>query len=224
MIKVRRGAAPAVLTKNASGWRTELMAASSPQERKRCERRYRHPQIKAALLKLFHGKCAYCESVITHVEYGHIEHFCPKAGARGRPQLTFDWNNLFLACGVCNGAEFKGTKFPTAEEGGPFVNPCDDVPLEHFIFEFNPQTQLASVWGITQRGELTERTLGLNRLELRRYRSEQVKKLAYIALRAVDDPEANALWVEAQADSSEYAAFARALIDLIAQRSKTRNG
>lgn len=211
MIKVQRGERPEILKRKASDWRAALIAASSPAERKRCEGRYRHHQVKNALVQMFHGKCAYCESRITHVDYGHIEHFHPKAGTRGEPRLTFEWKNLLLACGICNGAEFKGTHFPTSEQRGPFVNPCDDEPTEHFVFEFEPHAGLASVWGVTDRGETTERILGLNRPDLRQYRSLQIKKLAYIAMRAAHDPQAAKLFEEAQQASSEYAAFARSL-------------
>lgn len=41
-------------------------------------------------------RCAYCEGAIFHE--GHIEHFRRKNSAHF-PELTFDWNNLFLACG-----------------------------------------------------------------------------------------------------------------------------
>ena len=83
---------------------------------------------------MFGGKCAYCESRITHVDYGHIEHHVPKAGPNGRPKRTFQWSNLLLACGRCNGSENKGDRFPTARQGGPIVNPCKDDPADHFEF------------------------------------------------------------------------------------------
>lgn len=41
-------------------------------------------------------RCAYCEGQIFHG--GHIEHFRRK-NPNHFPQLTFEWNNLFLACG-----------------------------------------------------------------------------------------------------------------------------
>jgi len=45
-------------------------------------------------------RCAYCESQIFYG--GHIEHFRRKNRHRpdGYPELTFDWKNLFLACGA----------------------------------------------------------------------------------------------------------------------------
>ncbi|MCX6953045.1 MAG: TIGR02646 family protein [Verrucomicrobia bacterium] len=41
-------------------------------------------------------RCAYCEGQIYHG--GHIEHFRRKNPAH-YPQLTFEWDNLFMACG-----------------------------------------------------------------------------------------------------------------------------
>jgi hypothetical protein len=41
--------------------------------------KYRNSQIKKRLVEMFHGKCAYCESKITGVGYGAIEHSRPKS-------------------------------------------------------------------------------------------------------------------------------------------------
>jgi uncharacterized protein (TIGR02646 family) len=160
---------------------------------------------------MFHGKCAYCESKITHIDFGHIEHFRPKRGVNGRPDLAFEWTNLLLACGVCNGAEHKSDHFPEADEGGPIVNPCDDDPEIHLDFCFDPVTRLASVYGKTRRGETTEDLLGLNRPELRDYRSRRVRHLVVLAQHAGSDREAAKLLQEAKLSDAEYAAFARAL-------------
>jgi uncharacterized protein (TIGR02646 family) len=208
MIKVIRLPIPPILQRKAKEWRSRLLLAKTAKEHKFAESRYKHEQIKQTLITMFHGKCAYCESKIAHVDYGHIEHFKPKSAF---PKWTFKWSNLFLACGICNGAEFKGNRFPGPKLGGPLVNPCDDEPNEHFRFEFDPRTGLASVDGISIRGELTEKLLGLNRRELRAYRSAQIRKIFYIANRAKTDAEAAALLDEAKKDDAAYAAFVRAL-------------
>ena len=84
---------------------------TAPNEavRDRVRNRYRHNQIQSALRKMFRGKCAYCESKIAHLSDPHIDHYRPKSSF---PKLTFDWNNLILACGICNSARYKGDKFP----------------------------------------------------------------------------------------------------------------
>ena len=209
MIQIQRTSPPGILAKKATAWLLALQQARSPKERERAKNKYRHPRIKEALVSLFHGKCAYCESHITHVDYGHIEHYRPKSGPQGRPELCFEWTNLLLACGICNGSEFKSDRFPEAAQGGPIVNPCEDDPSAHFEFRFDSNLGLASVYGITERGRTTEELLGLNRLELRRYRSQQVKKLAVLKRLAESDPEAKQLMKEAVQPASEYSAFAQ---------------
>jgi uncharacterized protein (TIGR02646 family) len=160
---------------------------------------------------MFFGKCAYCESQITHVDYGHIEHFRPKGGQNARPDLVFEWTNLFLACGICNGAENKSDRFPEQAEGGPLVNPCDDDPADHFEFHFDPVTRLASVYGTSPRGVTTEEVFGLNRPYLREHRSRCIRRLAALVQYAAVDNEASSLLQEAKQSDAEYAAFARTL-------------
>ena len=71
---------------------------------------YRDPQVKDALISLFKGKCAYCESNFLHVYSGDVEHFRPKGEIEevnppkkpGYFWLAADWNNLLLSCRNCN--------------------------------------------------------------------------------------------------------------------------
>ena len=212
MIPVNRGRAPNVLIRNRKKWLEKLVGATTPKERKRALSRYQHDDVKNALVAAFHGKCAYCESQIRHIDYGHIEHFRPKSKY---PKKTFSWSNLLLACGVCNGAEYKGEKFPNKADGGPLVNPCTEDPAMHFSFDYDPDAQLANVHGKTKRGLLTETLLGLNRKDLRSYRSQQIKKLWFIAQRAPRDPEARRLLDEAASASQSYSAFAAMLRDSV---------
>jgi uncharacterized protein (TIGR02646 family) len=211
MIKIERTPLPRILARKGAEWLRALQDATSFKDRARAINKYRHPKIKDALVSLFHGKCAYCESHITHVDYGHIEHYRPKSGPQGQPDLCFEWTNLLLACGICNGAQFKSDRFPGPADGGPLINPCEDDPANHFEFRFDGKLGLASVYGITDRGQTTERLLGLNRSELRRFRSEQVKKLAVLKRLERSDPEARRLMEEALQPTSDYSAFARAL-------------
>lgn len=209
MIRVGRTAKPEILERKAEEWTNKLRDAATEAARKRAESKYNHPQAKSALVAMFHGKCAYCESKITHIDYGHIEHYRPKRGPHGRPDLTFEWSNLLLACGVCNGPAHKSDKFPETTEDGPILNPCDDVPAEHLEFRYDPKASLASVYGKTPRGVTTEQLIGLNRLELRRYRSRHVSQLMALARFAKSgDLEALSLLDEAKKADAEYSAFA----------------
>lgn len=209
MIKVEREETPAILACKKTVWTRKLMEAGTHKEKSLAESKYRHPDIKNSLLRMFHGKCAYCESKMTHVDYGHIEHYRPKAAF---PELTFEWSNLLLACGICNGAAHKGKRFPDIAENGPVINPCEDEPSDHFTFVFDLHAKLATVIGKTGRGKTTENLLGLNRHELRAYRSKQVQKVYVLSELAVSNSEAQSVLNEAIQNNAEYAAFARALL------------
>lgn len=71
---------------------------------------YADGEVKQALIELFNGKCAYCESTFLHVYSGDIEHFRPKAEITeaspntkpGYYWLAADWDNLLLSCRNCN--------------------------------------------------------------------------------------------------------------------------
>lgn len=216
MIRVRRGRAPDVLTRNRARWTSDLLRAKTPKERERLLRRYRHQDVKDALVARFHGKCAYCESFIRHVDYGHIEHYRPKVRY---PKQAFTWSNLVLACGVCNGSEHKGEHFPLKANGGPIIDPCAEAPARHLSFEYDPVARLASVRGKTTRGDTTEKLLGLNRQDLRAHRSERIQYLWFIAQRAMTDPEARQLLDDAAAASRPYSAFAHLLRDALLKGS-----
>ncbi len=208
MIKIKRTSKPTILRKKAEEWKNTLLYSEDTEKRNKVLTKYRHKEIKDSLIKMFHGKCAYCESKINHIDYGHIEHYRPKSLF---PELTFEWSNLFLACGICNGKTYKGNQFPETNKKGPFINPCDDNPDDHFTFDYDSSVCLASVYGKTPRGETTEQQLGLNRHDLRQYRSNYVCKLVVLARLAENDSEAQALLEDAKQDNAEYAAFIRYL-------------
>ena len=85
---------------------------------------YGQKSVKDALQKAQHDKCAFCESKITHIAYGDVEHFRPKAGYRQEPKdplvrpgyywLAYEWSNLLFCCQLCN-QRFKGNHFPLAD-------------------------------------------------------------------------------------------------------------
>ena len=211
MIQVTRSAKPTVLAKNEGKWLQALKTASTDDARKLAANKYRHKEVLHTLKAMFHSKCAYCESCIGHVSYPQIEHFQPKDGPNGDANLTFAWENLLLACGVCNGPSYKGIQFPNTADGGPLINPCVDNPDDHFNFAYDPVLKLADVIGKTLRGQTTERILGLNRRELRAYRSRQVTRMAAIATMAPSDSEAARLLQEAKRADADYSRFTRDL-------------
>jgi uncharacterized protein (TIGR02646 family) len=112
---------------------------------------YGAKSVKNALIKAQHGKCAFCESQIRHIDHGDVEHYRPKGGFRqsnadrleqpGYFWLAYAWENLFLACALCN-QSFKQNHFPLADptrrarshlddlagEQPMLIHPADDEP------------------------------------------------------------------------------------------------
>lgn len=95
MRKIKKTPKPQVLIDHAKEWTTEycacLNAGNKPSDT--VANRYNHPEIKTALEKETHEKCAYCESKIKHISYGDIEHILPK-NRDARPDLYVEWANL----------------------------------------------------------------------------------------------------------------------------------
>ena len=161
---------------------------------------------------MFYGKCVYCESKITIVTYGAIEHFFPKSVY---PELTFDWENLMLSCDRCNDANHKGTKFPLDSQGNPLlINPTDGTDPDIYLeFIWDDVSGLASIYGRDQRGETVVNIFDLNgmrgRKELIEHRSQYIKRLfALLQFAQSGNQGAIDLLKEACNLDAEYSAFA----------------
>lgn len=140
---------------------------------------YKHPENKKALEEASNGKCMYCEAQVTHVYFGDVEHIKPKATGRF-PELKFEWTNLGFCCGHCNNA-----KKDEYEEDCPIIDPYSEEPNEHLI-AFG--TFLYAKAG-SERGDLTIRTVDLNRiglLEKRKVRIEAIQNSVNSCFRTAD--------------------------------------
>lgn len=236
MILVKRTPCPTALQKNAASWLSELEVARTrlevvratpkttkmqmsvaEQQVKKAQDKYRHIKVKNALVEMFHGKCAYCESKITVVTYGAIEHFRPKFEY---PDQTFKWENLLLSCDICNDKGHKGSQFPVDHNGNPLlIDPTDGVsnPNVHLEFIWDDIGGLASVYGGDERGKMVETIFDLNgvrgRKELINARSKYLKHLLVLLRFAQNgDHEATALLEESCKPDAQYSAFARIYI------------
>lgn len=137
---------------------------------------------RPALMQLFRGKCAYCETPLDE-ERGDVELYRPRASARALDGsvdplhyywLAYEWGNTLIACAFCNRG--KGTRFPIQgtrvrigeadeaaleAESPMLLNPCLDLPVAHLLAEasglLSPQTE---------RGHVTVEVLNFNRSEL----------------------------------------------------------
>jgi hypothetical protein len=127
---------------------------------------YKHSDNKKALKASTSDKCMYCESKITHIDYGDIEHIKPKSIY---PSLEFTWNNLGFSCTVCN-RTYKKNKY---DETTPLINPYDEEPYEHIICN---GAMIFPKQG-SERGELSINDLGLNRVELIEKRQEKIDEI-----------------------------------------------
>ena len=234
MIKVQRTQEPNVLRRNSARWLTVLQSAynelaqiendpqSTEQQKKqaqakvkKAQSKYNHPMVKNTLERMFYGKCAYCESKITVVTYGQIEHFYPKGDTQYRHK-TFEWNNLLLSCDICNNAQHKGTRFPLDVNGNPvLIDPSDGLtdPNIHLLFSWDGHAKIASIYGRDARGPEIEHVFDLNgvrgRKELIRERSNHVKKLI-VLLRFAEagNAEAEQILKDACQPDAPYSAFA----------------
>lgn len=220
MIFVKREREPAILKKNKVNWLSEYEISiatykANPNKKNRervvqRENKYKQAEVKKALKKMFEDKCAYCESYISHVSFGHIEHFRPKSRY---PKLCFSWNNFLLGCEVCNG-QYKGVQFPLKKDNGPIVNPTIEDPFSYLSFEYDPATGTANVLGKNARGITTEDILSLNRPELIRHRSRIVRRMAIMAINASKgDIDALTEMRKLIKPEEEYSAFAIVLFN-----------
>jgi uncharacterized protein (TIGR02646 family) len=201
---------------------------------------YGHTTVKQALIAAQHGKCCFCERKIGGE--GDVEHFRPKASfcqGKGFPLerpgyywLAYDWDNLLLACPICN-QRFKKNYFPLAdpakrarnhrgdlaEEKPLFINPAEEDPARFIAF----RQEIAYAIHGNRRAKETIRELGLNRENLSEERRDHLDRLIF--LRQVLDlegeyagtekgrhilKEARAFLQKAILDSAKFTAMARA--------------
>lgn len=187
MIQVARTNKPDVLVQNAENWTIEYLKAKQIYEESKTvehkkifqniEKRYNQSEVKDSLKAMFKKKCAFCESHITHIDYGQIEHFKPKSKY---PDLCFEWNNFLISCPICNGKSNKGDKFPLEQEGGPFINPVDENPDDFLKFEFDEITKTFLIFPKNNRAVTTIKELGLNRDDLVENRTIELSKIIYV--------------------------------------------
>ncbi len=258
MIRIRKPPAPAVLLVAGASATRQLRddyeadpagyqsGARSFPEFDACI--YADAPVKSTLVTAQHGKCAFCESRVTHIAYGGVEHFRPKRAVRravGRPLirpgyfwLAYDWDNLLLACQLCN-QRHKQNLFPLrverdrcrshadplAREQPVFIHPGQEDPTQFITFVGSSAVPVRR----SRRGRRTIDELGLNRSELLDVRQGRlndladrvstIKVLADALLKLPNDPEIlveiakhQAALADAQHASAEYAAMARAFL------------
>jgi uncharacterized protein (TIGR02646 family) len=199
---------------------------------------YGAKSVKNALIKAQHGKCAFCEAQIRHISHGDVEHFRPKGGVRqstadpmeqpGYFWLAYVWQNLFLACQLCN-QSFKKNLFPLADptrrarshlddlgaEAPMLIHPADEDPSSLIGF----REEIAFPIDDDPRARTTIEVVGLNRDAMVEHRFDHLmpfKRLREaLPLLPPDSAEARdiqALFEAATRPRAQYASMIRALL------------
>ena len=166
MISVNRGQPPKDFNKRAKALRKKFKAA-----------RTKDPDISASkfwqsvrqdlvndaaeLARRHFFKCAYCESLMSHVSYPHVEHYKPK-GQKQYERFMFDWTNWLSSCGVCN--DTKWAKFPLKNGKPLLLDPTVDDPKMHIGFQRN------LIYSLSDKGDETILLAGLWRYDLEKER------------------------------------------------------
>ena len=172
MIKLYKLEEPQLLKDNKQSWTSEYikLKSSNASVPDNLKFKYRHPMIKSQIKKETHDKCAYCESKVSHVCPGDVEHILPKKHCQ---DLIFEWRNLTLSCEQCN--RTRKNDYYNPQE--PLINPYVDNPAEH-LMALGPMIFHRPG---DKKGELTEKIIELNRKELIERRKERLESLINLA-------------------------------------------
>lgn len=190
---------------------------------------YGDSEVKQTLKRIQHDKCCFCESKISHIAYGDVEHFRPKGGyqtASDKPLtqpgyywLAYNFDNLLLACQICN-QKFKRNFFPLIDESKRvkshhdhgnlhledqlIIDPGKDNPEDHIYFDQEiPKAR-------SLKGELTIHRLGLDRGELNDHRLDWLKVISDIARHAAQgDSESLNLLIDSATTKSPFSLMVR---------------
>jgi uncharacterized protein (TIGR02646 family) len=116
--------------------------------------------LRKQLLKAQNDCCAYCGLPLGETGKTEIEHLAAKGGAQ-RPkhvEFTFEVENLYLSCNLCNSPSKKGTKEtiiykdPITYSNCTFkiVHPRYDTPSQHYSWVVSAEEVL--IQGISSKG------------------------------------------------------------------------
>jgi uncharacterized protein (TIGR02646 family) len=199
---------------------------------------YGAKSVKNALIGAQHGKCAFCEAKIRHIDHGDVEHLRPKGGFRQSAEdaleqpgyfwLAYAWDNLFLACSLCNQG-FKRNLFPLVNPARRARSHRDDLGAEEPLLIDPAKEDPATLIGFRQevafpiddqpRARISIEILGLNRVELAEHRRDRLAPLkqlqAVLPLLPADSEEAHAiaeLLAESTLPRAEYSSMVSAFL------------
>lgn len=198
MIFIERSAEPEILTNQGN---TEALALCEQykQGKRKFEFKsniYGHESVKIALKLMQHDKCCFCESKVSHIDYGDVEHYRPKGGYQqnktdtlsesGYYWLAYTWDNLLFCCAICN-QQYKKNLFPLLDNSKRAINHYTNISQEHPML-INPsitnpenyisfREEVPYALNNNDYGKTTIKVVGLDRDNLNDVRLEQLNKL-----------------------------------------------
>lgn len=99
-------------------------------EAKKSSGSYEEDDVVQRLIADFHNKCYICE--MKELQDPQVEHLMPHKNGK-YPERKFDWNNLFWACGHCNGIKNQN-KYDVG-----IVDCCKIDPEEVIVFRLQDE-------------------------------------------------------------------------------------
>lgn len=173
MRTLQRFGKPQVLIEKEKEWLdAHLRKVEQEPSTRPSSKQYGHPEIRRALQAMSFNKCFYCERKLSEREQ-EIDHYIDAAD---RPDLVFNWQNLYLSCEGCNNGKPSHRDIPVEE----CVDPCDpkEDPLLHLSFRDD------QVSGIPQtKGTRTVQKYRLNRTDLAYQRAKALLEFMKIWVR-----------------------------------------
>lgn len=172
MIRISKRDIPEILQQHQLEWTASLVNLVKQYDgydkipegiKREAVNKYRHAEIKKAVIEMTEGKCVFCESYIEDVDYTNIEHFYPKSLY---PKFTFKWSNLFPACRKCN---ILKDNFDTKINS--FIHPLNDNGEEFFEYD-NLKIMISRTAPDRQKAFNTIDKCNLDRITLCRQHSE----------------------------------------------------
>ncbi len=209
MIKLNRQAIPPELAQQIASRITQLHehleAGLAPPDA--VLNSYRNPAVKSHLISEANGKCIYCESKVSHVYFGDVEHIKPKALF---PKERLNIENLGFVCAKCNNA-----KSDYWDENFPVIDPyAEDPSVELMALGYYLARRPGSM-----RAYITLEQIKLNRVEMLERRKERIELLQplidqYATTPAGPIKELLATELRRQADDdAEYSLVVRAYLE-----------
>jgi len=164
MRKIYRTDCPHALIEKGAEWTARFMSSGSwPKWPQHGKSKLNHILQNEGLKSQTQEHCSYCDiTPISPPGTETIDHFRPKSGLQGRPDLAYSWENLFYCCNYCQ--DKKGDQF---EEALLKPDEPDYEFLRYFQWEFSTGKLLPSEVATPEDQHRAERTIDLLKLNLK---------------------------------------------------------